>query len=76
MRGGKILFVELKAVADVKCRLRSSRGEVALTLYRNGKVAGEVAGSLLRFPVAMDDVVVLVLRRTTLEKLQCNMNKP
>ncbi|MBM4028003.1 MAG: hypothetical protein FJ280_21790 [Planctomycetes bacterium] len=76
MRGGKIPFVELKAVADSECRLRNPWGEGALTLYRNGKAAGELAGGLLRFPAAKDEVVALVPRGTILEALQRDIDKP
>jgi hypothetical protein len=76
MRGGKIPFVDLKAVAGVECRLRNPWGEAAVALTRDGKPAGEIGGSLLRFPMAKDEVVVLVPRGTTFEALERNMNKP
>ena len=42
----------------------------------HGKVAGELAGGLLRFPAAKDEVVALVPRGTILEALQRNIDKP
>jgi len=62
MRGGKVPFVELQAVADLECCLRNPWGEAAVALTRDGKPAGELSGGLLRFPMKKGEVAALAPR--------------
>lgn len=47
---GRIDFVEIQSQVGSECRLRNPWPDAALTLYRNGKKAEDLSGSLLAFP--------------------------
>jgi hypothetical protein len=64
MRNGQVGFVELQSQAGVECRLRNPfAGEAAV--YRDGKQAETVSGSLLRFPTRKGETLVIVAAGTT-----------
>jgi len=75
MRGGRVAFVELRALAAGECRLRNPWGETPVTLHRNGKAPGDLAGSLLRFQAALDEGLVVVPQGSNLESLKRNTAK-
>ena len=58
----RIEFVEIQSQAGGECRLRNPWPNAALTLYRNGKKAEDLSGSLLAFPTARGETVILVPR--------------
>lgn len=49
MRGGKIEPVEIESLAGSECRLRNPWGDGEVRLYRDGRLAETLRGSLLRF---------------------------
>jgi len=59
---GRIDFVEIQSQVGGECRLRNPWPDAALTLYRNGKKAGDLSGSLPAFPTARGETVTVVRR--------------
>jgi hypothetical protein len=62
MQGGKIEFVQVKSQAGGECRLRNPWGDATVTLYRDGNKAEDLSGSLLTFPTAKGETIVIVTR--------------
>ena len=60
MKNGRIEFVEIKSQVGGQCRLRNPWPGTTLTLYRNGKKAENLSGSLLLLPTTMDETIVVV----------------
>jgi hypothetical protein len=60
MRQGRVEFVELLSQAGAECRLRNPWGESRITLYRDGKKAESLNGSLVRFPTRKGETIVAV----------------
>jgi hypothetical protein len=59
MRQGRVEFVEIESQAGADCRVRNPfAGDVAL--YRNGRKAETLSGSLLQFPTAKGEKLLLV----------------
>jgi hypothetical protein len=64
MRNGQVEFVEIESQQGADCRLRNPfPGDAAL--YRDGKPAGALRGSLLNFPTRKAERLVLVAAGTT-----------
>jgi hypothetical protein len=59
-RKGRVEFVELRSQAGAECRLYNPWGAEEVELYRNGKKAETLTGSLVKFSTAKDEVLVLV----------------
>jgi len=59
-QGGRIESVEVQSQAGSECRLRNPWLEATVTLYRNGKKAEDLSGSLLKFPTSKGETVVVV----------------
>jgi len=57
---GQIEFAELKSELGQKCRLQNPWNESEVTLYRNGKKAENLSGSLLTFPTRKGETIVIV----------------
>jgi len=59
-------FVEVRSLAGSECRLRNPwgrggrEGEATATLYRDGKQAETLSGSLLKFNTRQGEQIVLV----------------
>jgi hypothetical protein len=62
MRGGRIEFVQVKSQAGGECRLRNPWPDAMVTLYRDSKKAEDLSGSLLTFPTAKGETIVIVTR--------------
>jgi hypothetical protein len=60
IRKGQVAFVEIESQAGAKCRLRNPWGEGAITLYRDGKKAESLHGSLLEFGTRQGEKIVVV----------------
>ncbi len=60
MQNGRIEFVEIKSLAGAQCRLRNPWGEKAVAVYRDGTKWKDMAGALLRFETAREEVFVIV----------------
>lgn len=56
---GAVEFVELKARAAGKCRLRNPWKSASASLFRNGRAAGELHGDIFEFQAAQGETVVL-----------------
>ena len=59
IKGGRIEFVELQSQACGECRLRNPWGG-PVALFRNGKVAETLDGSLLKFTTVKGETIVVV----------------
>ena len=70
MRAGQIEFVEMQSQAGEQCRLRNPWGESAVTLYRDGKKAEEVKGSLLTFATRKGEKVLALRSGSSPEKFR------
>jgi hypothetical protein len=57
---GQIEFAELKSELGQECRLQNPWSESEVTLYRDGKKAESLSGSLLRFPTRKGETIVVV----------------
>lgn len=57
---GQVAFVEIESQAGAGCQLRNPWGEGAVTLYRDGKKAESLHGSLLQFPTRQGEKIVVV----------------
>jgi len=66
IQAGKVDFVEVRSLAGSECRLRNPwgrggrEGEATATLYRDGKQAETLSGSLLKFNTRQGEQIVLV----------------
>lgn len=61
IHGGKVDFVEVRSLAASECRLRNPWARAAeVTLYRDGKQAETLSGSLLKFGARQGEQIVLV----------------
>ncbi|MBZ5619422.1 MAG: glycoside hydrolase family 95 protein [Acidobacteriia bacterium] len=66
MRNGRVEFVELESQQGAECRLRNPfEGDACL--YRDGKKAETLQGSLLRFPTRRGEALVVVAVNTAPE---------
>jgi hypothetical protein len=57
-------------MAGEQCRLRNPWGESAVTLYRDGKRAEEVKGSLLTFATRKGETVLALRSGSSPEKFR------
>ena len=64
-RNGSVDFVELKSQAGGDCRLRNPWGDADVMLYRNGKQAENMSGSLMKFSTAVGENLLIVKKGTT-----------
>ena len=62
MEKGRIEFVQIQSQVGGNCRLRNPWPDKSVTLYRNGKKAEDLSGSLLKFPTAPGETVTAVLQ--------------
>ena len=69
-RRGQVEFVELLSQAGGECRLRNPWGETEVTLYRNGKSAEDLKGSLLTFPTAKAERIVAVPKGSSPDRVK------
>jgi hypothetical protein len=63
MKGGQVEFVEIESQAGAECRLRNPFAR-DVDVYRDGKKAATMSGSLLRFPTRKGERLVLVAAGT------------
>ena len=70
MRKGEVEFVELLSQAGGECRLRNPWGQTAVSLFRGGRRSEDLDGSLLTFPTAKGESVVMAPRGSSSEKLK------
>jgi hypothetical protein len=70
IREGRVSFVQLESKKGAECSVRSPWGEAAVTVYRDGRKAETLNGSLLTFETRTDETVVLVPPGQTLESLR------
>lgn len=70
LRKGKVEFVELVSQRGSTCKLRNPWGNGAVTLYRNGRKAQELKGSLLEFETANGEDIVAVPGGTALDQVK------
>ncbi len=79
IQGGKVDFVEVRSLAGSECRLRNPwgrGGETEVTLYRDGKQAETVSGSLLKFSTRQGEQIVLVQPGKTPAQLKRAVLRP
>jgi hypothetical protein len=67
---GKIPFVEIQSLAGSHCTLQNPWGETAVTLYRNGKKAEDLSGTLIKFPTTKDEHIVMVPGNSIPQKMK------
>jgi hypothetical protein len=60
MEGGRIEFVAVESQAGTGCRLRNPWGDGGVDLYRDGRKAETLTGSLLRFATRKGERIVAV----------------
>ncbi len=70
---GKIGFVELLSQAGGECRLRNPWGEADVSLFRDGRPAEKLKGSLLVFPTRAGEHLIVVPAGTDPEKLHAGL---
>jgi len=70
IEGGRIEFVEIKSQAGGECRLRNPWREAEVTLYRDGKKSQDLQGTLLTFPTAKNENIVVVPKGTSPDQLK------
>jgi hypothetical protein len=70
IRNGKVDFVELQSLAGSQCTLRNPWGEAGITLYRNGRKAGDLAGGLLVFGTAKEEDIVIAPKGASVDALK------
>jgi hypothetical protein len=66
MEKGRIEFVEIQSQVGGECRLRNPWPDATLTLYRNGKKAEDLSGSLAAFQTTRGETVIVVPKGSTL----------
>jgi hypothetical protein len=64
MEKGQIEFVQIQSKVGGECRLHNPWPDKAVTLYRNGSKAEDIAGSLLKFPTTVGETINIVLKGT------------
>jgi hypothetical protein len=64
-QAGRLPFVEIRSEAGGPCTLLNPWGDAAVTLHRDGRKAGDLAGSVLHFSTTKGETVVVVPRGTT-----------
>jgi hypothetical protein len=60
MESGRVEFVALESRAGAECRFRNPWGEAEIDLYRDGRKAETLKGSLLRFATRKGERIVIV----------------
>ncbi len=70
IENGRAAFVELSSEAGAECPLRNPWGEGEVTLYRDGKKAESLKGSLLRFATRKGEKIVVAPAGATLDQLK------
>jgi hypothetical protein len=65
MHKGQIEFVQIRSEAGAECRLRNPWPESAVSLFRNGKKAEDLSGSLLKFATNRGETIVAVKQGST-----------
>jgi hypothetical protein len=65
MRKGQIEFVELRSEAGAECRLRNPWPQSPVSLFRNGKKAEDLSGSLVTFATNRGETIVAVKQGST-----------
>jgi hypothetical protein len=60
MESGQVEFVALESQAGAECRFRNPWGEAAIDLYRDGRKAETLKGSLLRIATRKGERIVIV----------------
>ncbi len=65
MEKGQIEFVEIRSNAGQACHLQNPWLEKTVTLYRDGNKAEDLSGSLLTFPTAKGETIVIVPQGST-----------
>lgn len=60
IESGRIAFVELLSEAGARCRLRNPWTKAQVTLYRDGRKAESLAGSLIEFDTREGEQIVVV----------------
>jgi Glycosyl hydrolase family 95 catalytic domain/Domain of unknown function (DUF5703)/Glycoside hydrolase family 95, C-terminal domain len=69
MRNGRVEFVEIESQAGAECRLRNPF-KAAVTVYRDGRLAGTSNGDLLRLQTRQGERLILVAEGTTPESFR------
>ena len=62
MEGDKVEFVEILSERGGQCILRNPWPNGDVTIYRNGKEAGQATGKLLALSTEMGERIVLTLK--------------
>jgi hypothetical protein len=70
IRGGRVGFVELLSQAGAECRLRNPF-DGPVTLYRDGRKAEALSGTMLRFPTRKGERVVALAANARREDAGC-----
>jgi len=70
MQRGQVDFVEIRSQLGGECRLRNPWAAEGAALYRNGRKAEDLAGSLLRLPTSKGEILVLVKKGTAPEQFK------
>jgi hypothetical protein len=65
MHKGQIEFIQIRSEAGAECRLRNPWPESAVSLFRNGKKAEDLSGSLLKFATNRGETIVAVKQGST-----------
>jgi hypothetical protein len=65
MEKGKIEFVEVQSQAGGQCRLHNPWTDGAVTLYRDGKKAEDLSGTLLAFPTVKGETITVLPKGTS-----------
>jgi hypothetical protein len=76
IRGGRAAFVELRSLAGAPVRLRNPWDRAKVTVYRNGTRWQQMAGSLLEWETAPNDVFVLTPGDSSLDELRQHASQP
>ncbi|HZM06101.1 MAG TPA: hypothetical protein VFC44_24125, partial [Candidatus Saccharimonadales bacterium] len=64
-RNGRREFVEVISQAGQECQLKNPWGEIAATLWRDGRQAETLTGSLITFSTRIGETVTVVRTGTT-----------
>ncbi len=64
MEKGRVEFVQIRSELGGECRLRNPWPGEAVTIYRNGRKAEELSGSLLMFPTQRNEAVAITTRQS------------
>jgi hypothetical protein len=72
-KDGKVQFVELKSRLGTTCQLTNPWGEASVTVYRNGKAAGDLSGPTLELPTQKDETITVVSQGTPLTALSLKL---